>query len=102
MLELWDIGLRLGAATLAGFVIGLNRNLHGKPVDGRTLGLVALGAASVVTAGVELPGPQGNLMPFGPIIQGVVTGIGFLGSGVIVVSGARIASSTLRRQLPYG
>jgi len=84
MLDLWETTLRLGVATLAGFMIGLNRNLHGKPAGGRTLGLVALGAALVVTAGVDLAGPQGNLLPLGPIIQGIVTGIGFLGAGVIL------------------
>ena len=40
-----DIALRLGAATLVGAVLGLNRDLHGKPTGVRTLGLVCLGAA---------------------------------------------------------
>jgi putative Mg2+ transporter-C (MgtC) family protein len=84
MLDSWEILLRLGVATVAGFVVGLNRNLHNKPAGSRTLGLVALGAGTVVIAGVDLSGPQGNLIPLGPIIQGIVTGIGFLGAGVIV------------------
>ena len=43
MLDLSDVILRLGSATLVGAVIGLNRDLHGKPTGVRTLGLVALG-----------------------------------------------------------
>ena len=42
---LFDIFLRLGAATLCGMVLGLNRDLHGKPTGIRTLGLVSLGVA---------------------------------------------------------
>ena len=45
-----DITLRLGAATLIGVAIGLNRDLHGKPTGVRTLGLVGLGAALVILA----------------------------------------------------
>ena len=40
-----DIALRLGAATLVGVILGLNRDLHGKPTGVRTLGLVCLGSA---------------------------------------------------------
>ena len=35
-----DIALRLGAATLVGVVLGLNRDLHGKPTGVRTLGVL--------------------------------------------------------------
>ncbi len=48
MLDWPEIVLRLGAATLAGGAIGLNRDLHGKPIGLRTLGLVGLAAAMVV------------------------------------------------------
>ena len=43
-----EITLRLSAATLIGGVLGLNRDLHGKPTGVRTLGLVGLGSAMVV------------------------------------------------------
>src|SRR5216110_2428422 len=45
-----DIALRLGTATLVGAVVGLNRDLHGKPTGVRTLGLVCLGSALIVMA----------------------------------------------------
>jgi MgtC family len=43
-----DIAVRLGAATLVGVLLGLNRDLHGKSTDVRTLGLVCLGSALAV------------------------------------------------------
>jgi putative Mg2+ transporter-C (MgtC) family protein len=43
-----DIALRLCAATLVGIVLGLNRDLHGKPTGVRTLGILCLGSAVAV------------------------------------------------------
>jgi len=80
------IFLRLGAATLIGAVIGLNRDLHGKPTGVRTLGLVGLGAALVVLASMDLRSTELELdaNTVSRAMQGVITGIGFLGAGVIV------------------
>jgi putative Mg2+ transporter-C (MgtC) family protein len=80
VLDWQEIVLRLGVATLAGAAIGLNRDLHGKPIGLRTLGLVGLAAAMVVA----LTESSGN--PDARIIQGILTGIGFLGAGVIIHS----------------
>jgi putative Mg2+ transporter-C (MgtC) family protein len=74
-----DIALRLGAAALAGVALGLNRDLHGKPTGVRTLGLVGVGSALVVLA---VSGASGA--DVSRVIQGILTGIGFLGVGVIV------------------
>src|ERR1700681_4462692 len=75
-----EIALRLSAATLIGGVIGLNRDLHGKPTGVRTMGLVGLGSALIVVA-AELVGGNGDATR---AVQGIVTVIGFLGAGVIV------------------
>src|SRR5712664_1040222 len=82
MTDLGDVILRLGAATLIGAAIGLNRDLHGKPIGVRTLGLVGLASAIAVLA--VAPGDGGDFSPASRVIQGVLTGIGFLGAGVIV------------------
>ena len=74
-----DIALRLGAATLVGVILGLNRDLHGKPTGVRTLSLVCLGSALAV-----LSIRAGSSADASRIIQGIVTGVGFLGAGVIV------------------
>ena len=83
MTDLAEIILRLGGATLIGAAIGLNRDLHGKPIGVRTLGLVGLASAIAVLAVVP-DGADGDFNPASRVIQGVLTGIGFLGAGVIV------------------
>ncbi len=82
MIELSDIAVRLGIAALAGAAIGLNRDLHGKPIGIRTLGLVGLATAMVVLLADPL-GKGGFTDAGSRVIQGILTGIGFLGAGVI-------------------
>jgi putative Mg2+ transporter-C (MgtC) family protein len=79
-----DVILRLGAATLIGAAIGLNRDLHGKPIGVRTLGLVGLASAIAVLAVAPGGGEGVHFDATSRVIQGVLTGIGFLGAGVIV------------------
>ncbi len=78
-----DIVLRLVMATAIGGAIGLNRELHGKPTGLRTLGLVSLGAAIVVLTTQHVGGVS-DASSASRVIQGVITGIGFLGAGVIL------------------
>lgn len=80
-----QIGLRLSAAVVIGALIGLNRQLRHKPAGLRTHALVALGAA-VVTLLVTDPFVHMNPDAVSRVIQGVITGIGFLGAGVILRS----------------
>ena len=57
MLDWPEIVLRLVAATLAGGTIGLNRDLHGKPIIGHLPIYVPAGAAASesITAGSTTP-----------------------------------------------
>lgn len=85
MLEWWDIVLRLGVATLASGAIGLNRDLHGKPIGLRTLGMVGLATSLVVLIASPASLEAGQLSDAtSRVVQGILTGIGFLGAGVIV------------------
>ena len=81
-----EIALRLGSATLVGAVLGLNRELRGKPAGLRTNALVSLGAALLILAGVGVASGSGELQAnvTSRVMQGVITGIGFLGAGVIL------------------
>lgn len=79
-----EILLRLGAAMLAGGAIGLNRDLHGKPIGLKTLGIVGLSTATVVLLALQLAEPAKVADAASRVIQGILTGIGFLGAGVIV------------------
>lgn len=83
-----DVGLRLGAAALVGVALGINRDFAHKPIGMRTLGLVALGAASVAVAAIEVPEmashPDALSRVVQGVIQGVMAGISFIGAGVIL------------------
>ncbi len=81
-LTLTDIILRLICAVVCGGLIGLNRDLHHKGAGLRTFGLVALATAGVAIGALS----AGTARPddFGRLMQGVLTGIGFLGAGVIM------------------
>lgn len=74
---------RLGAAVLFGGVIGLNRDIHGKPAGLRTHAIVALGAAMVTLTSLLLVAGA-DVGAVTRTIQGIVTGVGFIGAGVIL------------------
>jgi putative Mg2+ transporter-C (MgtC) family protein len=79
--------IRLSLALLAGSVIGWNRQSEGKPAGLRTHALVALGAALFVLIPLSV-GSAPDVNALSRTIQGVATGIGFLGAGEIVYHGA--------------
>src|SRR5712692_4999924 len=80
-MDILDIAVRLGVATSVGVLLGLNRDLHGKSTGVRTLGLVCLGSALAVLSIHAATGTEESR-----VIQGIVTGVGFLGAGVIIRS----------------
>jgi putative Mg2+ transporter-C (MgtC) family protein len=75
------ITVRLIVAMIFGAVIGIQRERAGKPAGLRTHMLVALGAAVFVIASGEF---GMNPDSISRVIQGLVTGIGFLGAGAIL------------------
>jgi putative Mg2+ transporter-C (MgtC) family protein len=75
-----DVLLRLGAAVLAGALIGFDREMRDKPAGLRTMALVALGSAMFVLTSVASTSPDSSSR----VIQGIVAGIGFLGAGTIL------------------
>lgn len=86
-----EAGIRLLLASLLGGMIGLERELHGRPAGFRTHLLVSLGAALFVVVSISFHKIYGNFsgsMPVGVdpgrVAAQVVAGIGFLGAGVII------------------
>lgn len=80
-----EIILRLGIATLASGAIGFNRDLHGQPIGLRTLGLVGLATALIVLfVNPQTLDPEKFSDAASRVVQGILTGVGFLGAGVIV------------------
>ena len=73
--------VRLIVAMIFGAVIGIQRERAGKPAGLRTHMLVSLGAAVFIIASGEF---GMNPDSISRVIQGLVTGIGFLGAGAIL------------------
>ncbi|MCL6431971.1 MAG: MgtC/SapB family protein [Anaerolineae bacterium] len=86
--------LRLLAAVIAGGIVGVEREMTGQPAGLRTHALVALGAA-LFTA-VSLLYTQGDQLR---TVAALATGIGFLGAGAIVRSGATVQGLTTAASL---
>lgn len=77
---------RLTLALLVGCLIGLNRQQGGRPAGIRTFMLVSMGAALFVMIPLQVEGdsPYAATNALSRTIQGVATGVGFLGAGMIL------------------
>ncbi|HUV74703.1 MAG TPA: MgtC/SapB family protein [Anaerolineae bacterium] len=86
-----ELVARLILAAVLGFLIGLEREFRGQAAGERTHALVALGAAAfALLSGWAFPGAD-----TARVAAGVVTGIGFLGAGMILKrEGERIEGLT--------
>lgn len=86
-----DFVLPLLAATAAGGAVGLERQVNNKSAGLRTNTLVAVGACIFVLINVTLTESSGDPTR---IIGQIVTGIGFLGAGVILHRGVNVQGLT--------
>jgi putative Mg2+ transporter-C (MgtC) family protein len=99
--------LHLLGALLLGLVLGYERAYHGRAAGMRTYALVCMASCGVVIllafpqqwyGGSALPGTGAAAAALATdpsrVIQGVVTGIGFLGAGVIMREGMNISGLT--------
>lgn len=82
----WELGLRLAAAALLGTCIGLERQWRARMAGLRTNALVATGAALFVLLSTVTSGDASPTR----IAAQVVSGIGFLGAGVIIRDGGTL------------
>ena len=87
--------LKLLLSTLLGGVIGWERFVDHKPAGLRTHTLVCLGSTAFIVASERaLSGPGGNASDVTRVMQGVITGIGFLGAGSIIQSAGSVRGLT--------
>jgi putative Mg2+ transporter-C (MgtC) family protein len=100
--ETIDIAVRLASALAAGSLIGLERSYHGRPAGFRTHALVCLASAllMLVTAyqwewlGGTVSHEESFRTDPTRMAQGIMTGIGFLGAGVIFKEGLTVRGLT--------
>lgn len=82
-----QFGLRLLAALCMGAVVGLERQWRQRMAGTRTNALVATGASAFVMCGFLL---DQDVAALGRIVSYVVSGVGFLGAGVIFKDSANV------------
>lgn len=94
------VGARIAIALAAGAAIGFERGFHGRPAGFRTHALVCLTSSLLMLVTVfqsswmtEIPVDAIRTDPT-RMAQGIMTGIGFLGAGVIFKEGANVRGLT--------
>lgn len=82
---------QIGAAILCGFGFGIERQLRGRPVGIRTAIMICLGSEVFVQLGtiINLPGSDPTR-----VLGQIITGIGFLGAGVMLSRGSYVLGVT--------
>lgn len=89
-METWDIIVKLLIAVLIGGIIGAEREYHNKSAGLRTLMLICLGSTLFTMFSMEI----GEHTSPDRIASNIVTGIGFVGAGVIFMGGTGINGVT--------
>lgn len=94
-----DMLIRLAVAAGLGLCVGLERELLGKPAGLRSHTLVSLGSASFIIMGMSVLFGVAEVtgeVQIDPtrIVQGVITGIGFLGAGSIIRTSGDVTGIT--------
>jgi putative Mg2+ transporter-C (MgtC) family protein len=96
-LEVSEIVLRLGLASVLGGLVGLERDIHGRAAGLRTHLLVSLGSAVFMLLSIFVASTaRGDRFASDPgrIAAQIIAGIGFLGAGVIIKERATVRGLT--------
>ena len=88
-IDVYQIISLCGAIVLGG-LIGLEREINGKPAGLRTNILICMGSAAFTMMSYELGGAEAGTR----MIAGVITGVGFLGAGALIQEGKGIHGLT--------
>lgn len=89
---LQEFAIRAGAALLAGLLIGFEREIQNKNAGLKTNALVSLGASIFVMLSLQFRGE--DFVDITRVLGQIVTGIGFIGAGVILHKGTIVRGLT--------
>lgn len=81
----------IATAVLCGAIIGLERQLRGKPVGTRTAALITLGTYLFLATAFNL---EGTVVDPSRVVGQVITGIGFPGAGVMLAKDGAVVGVT--------
>lgn len=88
----WTMVARLVGAVVVALPTAWDREVHGRIMGLRTFPLVSLGACSYVLIGTTVVGA--NPEATARLLQGLMTGIGFIGGGAILKHDDRVKGTT--------
>ena len=86
----WNAFIPMLTAVVLGGIVGLERELHQKAAGLRTIILISTGAALFTVVAGYFPDPNASTR----VIQGVITGVGFIGAGTIIRDRASVHGIT--------
>ena len=104
-LSFWQMVLRIVAAVIFGAIIGVEREMKNRPAGMRTHVLVCLGAALIglveqqTISHVVALGSSHINVSVGRLTAQIVSGVGFLGAGTIIIADRRISGLTTAASL---
>ena len=81
-------------ALLLGMILGIERLIVGRTAGPRTYGLVSIGACLMTIITVNAVGFLPKGFDPAPMIASILTGIGFLGAGLIILQGSQLSGVT--------
>jgi len=94
----WSILLRLGCACVLGFLIGIDREIRGRPAGLRTHMLVSLAAATFTLTAIEITDAFGKLegVQIDPlrVVEAITSGVAFLAAGMIIQARGKVIGLT--------
>ena len=94
----WSLLLRLGSACILGFLIGLDREIRGRPAGLRTHMLVSLAAATFALTAIEITAAFGDVevAQIDPlrIVEAITSGVAFLAAGTIIQARGKVKGLT--------
>lgn len=88
-----DILLKVLVAGMLGYIVGIEREFSGHEAGERTFSLVAMASALFTALGIEVFGQTSTEAP-ARIAQNILTGVGFLGGGMILKEGLGVRGLT--------
>jgi len=88
-----EIATRLGIAAGLGAAVGLEREARGHPAGFRTLIIISMSSALIMILSLKISGGEAYTDP-GRIAAQVISGMGFLGAGVIMRTGLTVRGLT--------
>jgi putative Mg2+ transporter-C (MgtC) family protein len=99
MLSTPELVLRLALGALFGGIIGYERQVHGRPAGFRTHMLVCIASVLIMEVSeyfhyLAEQDPSYVRIDPGRIASGAITGVGFLGAGVIIKTGVTVHGLT--------